>query len=104
LLNLANALWGQTSLTLLNTGAKDGGERVLAGFGWWGNHHLHFHELRPGGVSLHAECLDSIGDACVDLSHLRVELRDHHQRGDDGGDGGSSGQTDEDLRFLHFCF
>jgi hypothetical protein len=93
-------------LTLLHAGAEDAVEGVLAGLCRWSDGHLNLHQLGPGGVSLHAESLHSIGDTGIHLAHLGVQVGDDDEDGDDGSDAGHRGESDHHLRFvhhLHFC-
>jgi len=63
LLQLADALGWETTLTLLSEDAVEG---VLAGLGWRGDRQLHLHQIGPRSVGVDTEglhaILHSVGD------------------------------------------
>lgn len=106
-------------LTLLT---EDGVERVLARLGRRSHGDLHFHQIGPGGVGVHAEGLTKKQGFCLfvwyvllhsppylhsivhfggQLVDLREQRLDHHQCGHDGNNGAHRGNPDRNTHLMH---
>jgi hypothetical protein len=72
---------------------EDALEWVLAGLSGGRYGELNVHELRPRGVGVDAEDLNSIGNTLLDLVDAVVQAGHNDQHGGDGDDGKARGDA-----------
>ena len=83
---------------------EDAVEWVLAGLSRRSDGQLDLHQLGPGAVGLHAESLNAVGNAAVDVVDLTVELWNDDESCDNRYQRAQRRDADDNLCLVHFLF